>query len=337
MIAAYLCIFVAALFFASQFVFSKLFQCHSDGSTQANLWMVLMQSVWVLLIFWAGRGFAVAGTPQAAGYALCYTLASIVCSLASILAVSMGKLVTVTLYSMIGGQAVPFVYGLIFTGARPTWLAYLGFAMILLSSLPNVLGGDAGTTPAAKTEKTPAAAKSRALFLTLCMTVFFGNGFVSVFSDVNAKSVHGVSGSDFLVLTAFWALGLGALLMLWQVLARRKTGKRGKAAVLAGLHAMKGDTAALIGGRVFVLIFGIVGAYTVLNSMGNIFSIRAAAVPGMQSSVQFPLLNALIMILTSILGRIVFKEKIGKRDLVSIALLVGGILLFMLSFVIYGR
>jgi multidrug transporter EmrE-like cation transporter len=91
------------------------------------------------------------------------------------------------------------------------------------------------------------------------------------------------------------------------------------------------------GGKVFLLIFGIVGAYTVLNSMGNIFSIRAAAVPGMQSSVQFPLLNALIMILTSILGRIVFKEKIGKRDLISIALLVGGILLFMLSFVIYGR
>jgi multidrug transporter EmrE-like cation transporter len=43
------------------------------------------------------------------------------------------------------------------------------------------------------------------------------------------------------------------------------------------------------------------------------------------------------MILTSILGRIVFKEKIGKRDLISIALLVGGILLFMISFVIYGR
>ena len=335
MITAYLCIFIAALFFASQFVFSKLFQCHSDGSTQANLWMVLMQSVWVLLIFWAGRGFAVAGTPQAVGYALCYTVANIACSLASILAVSMGKLVTVTLYSMIGGQAVPFVYGLIFTGARPTWLAYLGFALILLSSLPNVLGSDAA--PAGAAQKAAADSKKRVLFLSLCMVVFFGNGFVSVFSDVNAKSAHGVSGSDFLVLTAFWALGLGALLMLWQVLARRKGGKRGKAALLAGLHAMKGDTAALIGCKVFLLIFGIVGAYTVLNSMGNIFSIRAAAVPGMQSSVQFPLLNALIMILTSILGRIVFKEKIGKRDFVSIALLVGGILLFMLSFVIYGR
>ena len=94
MITAYLCIFIAALFFASQFVFSKLFQCHSDGSTQAHLRMGLMQSVWVLLIFWVGRGFAVAGTPQAAGYALCYTVANIACSLASILAVSMGKLVT---------------------------------------------------------------------------------------------------------------------------------------------------------------------------------------------------------------------------------------------------
>lgn len=328
MTTAYLYIFIAALFFAAQFVFSKLFQCHSDGSMQANLWMVLMRAVWVLAIFWVGGGFALSGTPQAIGYALWYTVASIICSLATILAVSMGKLVTVTLYCMIGGQAVPFVYGLIFTGARPTWLAYLGFALIMLASFPNAVGND-GDAQKTQSEK-------RWLFLALCLAVFFGNGFVSVFSDVNAKSPYGAASDDFLVLTALWSLLLGGALMVWQLLCRRKEGRRGKQALLEGLHSMKQAAQVPISGKVFLLIFAIVGAYTVLNSLGNIFSLQAAAVPGMQSSVQFPLLNAAIMILTSVLGRVVFKEKLGRRDILSMALLVGGILLFMLSYIVYG-
>ena len=327
MASAYLWIFVAALFFSSQFVFSKLFQQRSDGSMQANLWMVLLHSVWVLALFGLG-GFSSAPSWQAILFALCFGISDVACTVASVAAYSRGKLVTVTLYCMIGGQAVPFIYGLLFTGARPTWLACLGFALTVLSCLPNVLDGL--MTPE---KDVPAQSKSRRehiVFLLLCLVVFLGNGFVSVFSDANAKSPAGAPSTDFLVLCSLWMLLFGAALLLWQMRLHRGEKKSAFDTVFAGLKCPKGW-------RSLLVVAAIVGIHTVLNSMGNIFSLRAAAVPGMQSSVQFPVLNALIMVLTMLIGRVIFKEKITRRDVLSLVLLVAGILLFMISFLVYGK
>ncbi len=327
MALAYLCIFVAAAFFAAQFIFSKLYQRNSDGSILANMWMSILQGVWILLLFFTANGFRVTATPAAAAYALLYAFSSICCSLASIKAVSMGKIATVTLYSMIGGQAVPFVYGILFTHAQPTWLDYLGFALILASCLPGALA------PQQKTAGDRAPA-NRGLFLALCMVVFFGNGFVSVFSDVNAKSPQGAASTDFLILAALWMLLLGFLVLTSQVLRRRGQGAKGAALWLQGVGHAKPGRSAL---AALLPVVGIVGAYTVFNSLGNIFSLRAAGVPGMQSSIQFPILNATIMVLTTVLGRVVFGEKVTRRDLLGLFMLVGGILLMMLSFVVYGH
>ena len=331
MAAAYLWILVAAAFFACQFVFSKLYQCRTDGSLQANLWMVELQGIWMLLIFFPVNRFALTATPQAAGYALAYALSSICCTVASIWAVSMGKLVTVTLYTMIGGQAVPFVYGLLFTHAAPTWLDYLGFALIVTSCLPGALA------PQPVQEKTGRG--SRRLFLLLCMVVFIGNGFVSVFSDVNAKSPHGAASTDFLLLCALWMLAFASVLLVWQTLRCRRRGARGAQALWGCIRrpSAAADAAAAVSARGLLAVFGIAGAYTALNGLGNIFSLRAAAVPGMQSSVQFPLLNAAIMLLTTLLGRVVFHEKVSRRDAVGLLMLILGILLFMASFLLYGR
>lgn len=324
MTSAYLWIFVAAVFFSCQFIFSKLYQRRSDGSLQANLWMVELQGAWIFLIFSVANGFVLKATPQAAVYALFYALSSILSTLASIWAVSMGKLVTVTLYSMIGGQAVPFVYGLLFTGARPTWLELLGFGLVLLSCLP----GSLVPTP----QRGDLVGRQRSVFLLLCVMVFFSNGLVSVFSDVNAKSPYGAASGHFLVLCALWMLCFGSLLLAWQWRRRRKQGLRGFTALFGGL---KGAAEAQRG-RALLAVVGIAGAYTALNGLGNVFSLRAAAVPGMQSSVQFPLLNASIMLLTTLWSSLIFREKVSRRDALGLSLLIVGILLFMASYLVYG-
>lgn len=325
MTIAYLSIFIAALFFSLQFLFSKMYQKNSDSSLLANLWWVEMYGVWVLLIFFTANRFTLTGTPQAAVYALFYAVSSIGCMLASVLAVSLGKIATVTLYMMIGGQAVPFVYSLIFTGAQPTWLDYLGFAVILASCLPGIVGKNKSGQQA----ESAGGNRKQTLFLLLCMVVFFGNGFVSVFSDVNAKSAYGAASTDFLILCALWTLAFCTVLLVWQMIVRHRKGLRGAGLVFSGV----GKTLAV---KSVVLVFCVSGGYTVLNGLGNIFSLQAAGVPGMQSSVQFPILNSAIMILTAVLGRVVYREKVSRRDLAGLIMAVAGILLFMLSFLIYG-
>ena len=48
---------------------------------------------------------------------------------------------------------------------------------------------------------------------------------------------------------------LGGALMVWQLLCRRKEGRRGKQALLEGLHSMKQAAQVPISGKVFLLIF----------------------------------------------------------------------------------
>lgn len=316
---AYICIFVAALLFSLQFIFTKLYQSRSDSTLTPSLWQVVVSGLWVLLIFFPVNGFALHTSTVSIWYALFYALSGVVCTLASFFAMSLGKVATVTLSMMIGGQAIPFVYGLLFTHARPTWLDYVGFALVLLSSLPAAIAA-----PAADGPVQPQQQKTHTTFLMLCGLVFFGNGFVSVFSDANAKAAAGVDDTDFLLLCALWTLLFGGLLLAVHLLRKKK--KTGSGSVFAGV----GHTAGAV-----LAAFGILGCYTLFNGVGNLFSLRAAGTPGMQSSVEFPLLNSAIMIFTAVWGWVIFHEKITRRELAGFALAVLGILLFMVSFVLY--
>lgn len=283
----------------------------------------MLQAVWTLLIFPATLRFRLSFSSQAAGFALGYTASYLFCSLAQFWAFSMGKVATVALYMLIGGQAVPFVYALLFTKAQPTWLDVAGFVVLLLSCLPNVLG--------IRGEKTNEGKHGgKAIFLLLCMVTFFSNGFVNVFTDMNAKSPRGADSNTFLVLFALWVFLFVGILLAVLTARRMKAGSRFGAALVTGVGKN-------VGLRPFLVAFIIIGGYTVFSSVGNILNIWTAGTHGMQSSVQFPLLNAGIMVLTAILGRVVFKEKIKRRELCGILLAVAGILLFMVSFLAYGR
>ncbi|GEM_PF-3757878 len=327
MATAYLWVFIAAAFFSAQFVFSKQFQLHSDGSVAASIWSVELQAIWVLLIFGVINRFQINATPQAFGIALAYTGSNIICSIATIMAISRGKMVTVTMYSMIGGQAVPFIYGILFTGAKPTWLATVGFLLICAASFPNAIQNKKAP---AEPEQSPDK-EGGLLFMVLCGVVFLGNGLVSVFSDLNAKSPNGAASTDFLIASSLWLFGFGTVYLLVRFFRRRSAAEE-KTAVSV-FDSLEPDHTV----RNLLVVAGIMAAYTVMNSVGNIFSLRAAGVPGMQSSVQFPILNAAIMVMTAVLGRVFFKEKPSRKDYLSLALLIGGILLFLVSFVIYGR
>ena len=64
-----------------------------------------------------------------------------------------------------------------------------------------------------------------------------------------------------------------------------------------------------------------------MNSTGNVFSLSAARV--MDASVQFPILSAAIVVITAFLAYVFFKEKPGKKYLLSIGLNTLGILCFL--------
>ena len=82
-------------------------------------------------------------------------------------------------------------------------------------------------------------------------------------------------------------------------------------------------------GLIFVMLLAFAALYSVCNTLGNLCSLRCMVT--MDASIQFPVLSAVIILLTTVFGRIFFGEKITKYTAIGLLMSVGGILLFIVQ------
>ena len=73
---------------------------------------------------------------------------------------------------------------------------------------------------------------------------------------------------------------------------------------------------------VFLLLVLAAAAYSVMNTLGNLLSLRCMNM--MDASVQFPLLSATVTVLTALFGALFFREKLRIPTWVSLGLTVAG-------------
>lgn len=73
------------------------------------------------------------------GYAFLFSLFNIGSGVCSVLAMKQGNLSTVTLYMLVGGLLIPFLYGILALNEPLTASKIAGVALMLLSFAPSVL------------------------------------------------------------------------------------------------------------------------------------------------------------------------------------------------------
>lgn len=332
----YLFVLIAALFFSMQFIFSKTYQKNAGGTILSNFWMSAFYAIWLILIFFTASGFSLHCTASTWLFSALNALCSLFCTGATIMAYGLGSMSTVTLYLLVGGQAVPFLYGIL-AGARPSLLCYAGFAVMLISFLPGILlapkaapGDSVAKESAPVPQEKPGRAGSgsrRLLFHLLCLVIFFANGLISVLTTLKAQKDPGTPNAVFLTTNGICLLLLaGILILLFTVSEKKKHGGTARALFLGSVHKKTTWPGALIA-------FITVGLYTGLNGLGNIFSLRAAGT-GMSPDIQHPILNAAIIVITPFIARIVFKEKQRAAEILGVVLAATGILLFLLDYLL---
>ena len=81
-------------------------------------------------------------------------------------------------------------------------------------------------------------------------------------------------------------------------------------------------------GKNGAFLFLFCALHAACNGIGNIFSLLCAQ--RMEASIQFPLLSAVVIVLSAVLGLLCFRERIERRDLLGMVLAAGGVVCFML-------
>lgn len=309
----YLLLLGACVFFSLQFIFQKFFERKTEKGLSVCLWNVLVCGIITAIFMFAKTGELPQNvTGSAFLYAFLYSVSGIICSVASIAAMHCGNVSVISTYCLAGGMVLPYFYGIISLGEETGTFKWLGILVLCLSLIPAVM---------VKSDGAEHSKSENVRFFILCMLIFLTNGLVSIFSKMHQISPAAIDENHFVCLSAIIRLVIVIVLQF----------------VLSAVHSVKGKKAVLksafweIGkrkmtGKLFLLLIVLAGGYAVCNAIGNLFSLRCMMT--MDASIQFPVLSAVVIILSAVFGRVIFKEKISKNALISLALSAVGIALF---------
>lgn len=309
----YILLFTACFFFALQFVFQKMFEKRTIGGLSVCLWNQVICSLTASLFLLIKSGLPTELNLTAFLYIVGYSLCGIICSVATISAMSCGQVAMVTTFCLAGGMIIPFIYGIAALGEDAGIVRWIGIIVLCASCLPPILKKSDGSEKSADIK-----------FVVLCMIVFLTNGMVSVFSKTHQISSNAIGEDSFVMIAALFrcVLSLAVILIIAAIGAAH-----GKKGVLRTAFWEIGKTK--MTAAMFVLLIVFSAAYSVSNTLGELFSLKCMVT--MDASVQFPMLSAIVIVLGAVFGRVFFGEKFTKESTATLALSIVGIVLFMLG------
>lgn len=211
---------------------------------------------------------------------------------------SIGKVAAYTMFLMLGGMFVPFLYGVIFLDEPITVWKIAGIILLFIALL----------VPALK--KSEEKSKNVKLFTILGIAVFILNGMVSVFSKMHQISPNAISTFEF----GFWqniisTVTLSAVIPICAFFNKEKNN-----ILLSVKKAMP--------------LWWIIILYALLNQGGGILLLFAAKT--VDASVMYPIVTGGVMVVTALCGLIFYREKLDKYVSVSLLLSVISTVLFII-------
>ena len=326
----YVMVVGAAVCVAGQFVFMKTYQSKVGSTTAKTFAFSAIAAALSCFLFLCVNVFSVRVSAFSVLMALGMSFACTLNSVLGIVAVSYGKLSVFTMSMMLGGMLLPFLYGLLFLEEPVTPWRIAGCVLLVAALVYTSLAGN--------TE----GKKNRLLFYGLCALVFLSNGAVSIISKCHQIGAQASGTIDYCIVTYAFMLAFSALSLAACLLWRRLRAKRAALPLAAqgesaqaenGAPATESsapmaesgvpvqaaaDTAekaeaqagAAKGGARRGLVLGwlSVAAYAVISGAGYLLQLFGAV--DLPASVLYPIVTGGSIVLTAVLGRVLFKERV---------------------------
>lgn len=294
----YIFILLAVLAFTVQFVFTKCFSAASrEGSVTAFCMLITVGLAGALAALAAAGGqirFSAASLLLGAIFAATmipyHTL--------GVKALSLGDLTTYSIFMMLGGMLLPFLYGLLWLSEPATPGKICGCVLLSIGIVWQ------GRSQRGESQKK----RTGMLYLLLCFIIFVVNGLTGILSQIHALRADTVDEVSFIflssVLTALFAtVGLSVLLLS----RGRKTGEDCKAFFTSSSF-------------LFAVLLGF------MMNIGNFLILLAA--PHVGASIQFPLISGGTILTSCVAAFLVFGERPRRREILPLLLTLLSTILF---------
>lgn len=290
----YLMLVLASLLLAVYFSINKVYQKQNGTSLRTASAFNSLIGLFTAIIFFGVNGFKINVTWYSLIMATIYATLIMVYTVLSFKLLKEGSMALYTLFLMTGGMLLPYVFGLIFLNEPFSWPKTIGLVVIMSGVVLSNLKSKSSTN---------------ATVLILCLIVFVLNGFVSITSKLHQSGTTfpTVNTNEFVILTGFVKfIGAGFLFLISKKDDGELTEKRPNAILL-----------------IIVLTLASAVVQGISSSLQLMSAIKLPA------SVLYPFITGGTIIFSSIAGVLLFKDKLSKQLIISIALCFIGTLLFL--------
>lgn len=288
----YLLLIVATVLYSIQFVFSKVYQREAGETFIGSCRYLMISSLVFGVLMFAYNGFRLSVTPFSLLMAACALAINVGCCYFGIVALSISDLAKYSLYMMLGGMAIPFLYGFIFNGDAVTWQKIVCFVTIAAALYINASG-------AADTKHEGWKAK-------LCYAaIFLFNGMSGVVATIHQNPAVGtaiVGTNDFTILKMILNVLFCGGVVLWG--ARHNLVK-----------------------HISFKALGAAGGYGVVNGIAEVLVLLS--IMHIEPSVQYPIITGGCVVLSVVFG-LFFREKITRRNALCALITLAGTLVLMI-------
>lgn len=286
----YIIILLAVVCFAAQFAFTKLYEKAVSQTLVTSLVMLVVTNVIGTLLFLCIGKFQVQFSPVSFFWAAMFALIMIPYYVVGIKVLSLGSLAIYSMFMMLGGMLLPFLYGTVFLHETISWGKGLGTVLLTLFIILQAIWQKSPEDEEIKSK----SKKTSYLFFALCLVIFVINGMTGVVAKIHQISAGTVDEVSFTVLscglTAIFSL---VLLLVCYLKNQRET------------HAQTFSTLKCKP----IVIMAFIGAATY---MGNFLHLKAAS--NVPASVQFPLVSGGVIVLSALVSAFIFREKLQKKE-----------------------
>ena len=292
---AYVIVLLAVFCFAGQFAFTKLYEGSVRQTNVTALVMLFFTGMIGTILYLFIGGFRVGFSSISVFLAVIFALVMIPYYMIGIKVLSLGSLAIYSMFMMLGGMLVPFFYGVLFLRESVSVAQVIGTVLLTgFIILQAISQSDSNTTTGGKP-----SAKTKVAFFVLCLIIFFLNGLTGVIAKAHQISESSVDEVSFTVISCALTAIFSMILLAFEFLRNRKEKRR---QVMTTLKIKPMGIMVLIGATTYT---------------GNFLHLLAAN--DVPASVQFPLVSGGVIVLSALVSALFFKEKISKKEWISVA------------------
>jgi len=220
----------------------------------------------------------------------------------SVVAFKYGKMSIFTLFLMIGGMLLPYIFGIFFLEENITIFKIMGMVLLVGALIVNALF---------EIKKQPQAEKTKPIFWFICITAFVLNGSSSIITKIHATNAQSTSSICFLFLTAAFTSLIALIASIIVFLSQKK-------------KSVEHIDINLKTSIFFIILSVVLGGLTGGSTLCNIEAAKT-----MSAVIEFPIITGGVTILTAVFALIAFKERITKPSLICLIVISVGMVLFI--------